>query len=67
MAGLNRTGMYSGKPYELIYGPVADDDVYESFMLYSVGTLTKEETLRRLKVKRRLISWFSAVSGRFPF
>jgi len=48
----HRTGTYSGKPYELIYGPVADDDVYETFMLYSTGTLTKEETLKRLKIKR---------------
>lgn len=49
---MNRTGTYSGKPYELIYGPVADDDVYETFMLYSNGTLTREETLKRLKIKR---------------
>jgi hypothetical protein len=48
----NRTGTYSGKSYELIYGPVADDDVYETFMLYSAGTLTREETLKRLKIKR---------------
>ena len=49
---MNRTGTYSGKPYELIYGPVADDDVYETFMLYATGTLTREETLKRLKIKR---------------
>ncbi len=49
---MHRTGTYSGKPYELIYGPVADDDVYETFMLYSTGTLTKEDTLKRLKIKR---------------
>ena len=48
----NRTGTYSGKSYELIYGPVADDDVYETFMLYASGTLTREETLKRLKIKR---------------
>ena len=48
----HRTGTYAGKPYELIYGPVADDDVYETFLLYAAGTLTKEETLKRLKIKR---------------
>ena len=47
----NRTGGYNGKPYELIYGPVADDDVYQTFALYSSGTYTKEETLNALKVK----------------
>ncbi len=48
----HRTGIYSGKPFELIYGPVADDDVYETFLLYATGTLTKEETLKRLKIKK---------------
>jgi hypothetical protein len=47
----NRTGSYKGRLYELIYGPVADDDVYQTFVLYSVGTYTKEETLKALKVK----------------
>lgn len=49
---MNRTGIYRGKRYEMVYGPIADDDVYETFMLYSTGALTKEETLNRLKVKK---------------
>ena len=46
----NRT--YQGENYELIYGPVANDDVYISFQLYAGGELSKEETLNRLKIKK---------------
>jgi hypothetical protein len=47
----NRMGTYRGNPYELIYGAVANDDVYETFNLFAAGTLDKEDTLKRLKVK----------------
>jgi hypothetical protein len=47
----NRTGMYQGEVFELISGPVANDDVYETFNLYASGVLNKEDTLKRLKVK----------------
>ena len=46
-----RNGSYTGATYELIYGAVADDDVYETFSLYVAGVLSKEETLKRLKIK----------------
>lgn len=48
----NRAGIYNGEKYDLIYGPVADDDVYTTFALYSAGVLTKEQTLEALKIKR---------------
>jgi len=48
----HRTGLYKGTPYELIYGAVANDDVYETFTLYATGALDKEDTLKRLKVKK---------------
>ena len=48
----NRAGKYQGKAYDFIYGPVADDDVYTTFALYAAGTLTKEQTLAALKVKK---------------
>ena len=48
----NRAGIYSGKQYDFIYGPVADDDVYTTFTLYTSGVLTKEQTIEALKVKK---------------
>jgi len=48
----NRAGLYNGEQYDLIYGPVANDDVYTTFTLYSAGALTKEQTLEALKIKR---------------
>ena len=48
----NRSGNYNGKIYDVIYGPVADDDVYTTFALYQSGALTKEQTLETLKIKK---------------
>ena len=47
----NRSGNYDGKIYDIIYGPVANDDVYTTFTLYQSGVLTKEQTLEALKIK----------------
>lgn len=44
--------MKYGWIYDLIFGPVANDDVYATFTLYSAGVLTKEQTLEALKVKK---------------
>ena len=49
---LNRSGSYIGKSYDIIYGPVANDDVYTTFTLYQAGILTKEQTLEALKIKK---------------
>lgn len=48
----NRAGKYTGQVYDYIYGPVADDDVYTTFTLYTAGVLTKEQTIETLKVKK---------------
>ena len=48
----NRAGSYNGPKYDIIYGPVANDDVYATFNLYSAGLLTKEQTIEALKVKK---------------
>lgn len=48
----NRAGNYTGKAYDFIFGPVANDDVYTTFTLYSTGVLTKEQTLEALKIKK---------------
>ena len=48
----NRAGTYNGESYDLIYGPVADDDVYTTFTLYTAGVLSKEQTIEALKIKK---------------
>jgi len=48
----NRAGKYTGKIYDFIYGPVANDDVYTTFTLYTAGVLSKEQTIEALKVKK---------------
>lgn len=48
----NRQGNYLGEQYDLIYGPVANDDVYRTFALYISGILTKEQTLETLKIRK---------------
>lgn len=48
----NRSGNYEGESFDFIFGPVADDDVYTTFTLYTAGALTKEQTLEALKIKK---------------
>jgi len=48
----HRNNTYSGDVYELIYGPVANDDIFLTFTLYAAGEFTKEETINRLKIKK---------------
>ena len=48
----NRSGNYSGEEHDFVFGPVANDDVYTTFTLYTAGVLTKEQTLEALKVKK---------------
>lgn len=38
--------------YDIIYGPVANDTIYRTFIAYEDGILTKKETIARLKVKK---------------
>lgn len=48
----NRAGKCSGEVYDFIFGPVANDDVYRTFTLYTSGVLTKEQTLEQLKIRK---------------
>lgn len=48
----NRSGNYKGQIFDFVYGPVANDDVYTTFTLYTAGVLTKEQTLENLKIKK---------------
>ena len=44
--------VYGRSNYDFIYGPVANDDVYTTFTLYTAGVLSKEQTVEALKVKK---------------
>lgn len=48
----NRSGNYKGEKFDFIFGPVANDDVYTTFTLYTASVLTKEQTLEALKIKK---------------
>jgi hypothetical protein len=48
----NRRGLYQGKQYDVIYGPVANDNIYKTLIAYENGTLSKAETIARLKVPK---------------
>jgi len=47
----NRRGIYTGKAYDLVIGPVANDDVFATLIVYEQGILNVEQTLEALKVK----------------
>lgn len=48
----NRGGNYKGERFDMVFGPVANDTIYRTFVAYEEGILTKEETIARLKVKK---------------
>ena len=48
----NRAGKYTGETYDFVYGPVANDDVYTTFALYTAGVLSREQTVEALKIKK---------------
>lgn len=48
----NRLNTYMGLKYDVIIGPVANDDVYKTLQLYLSNVLTKEQTLETLKIKK---------------
>ena len=48
----NRNGIYDGPDYDLIYGAVANDDVYRTLGLYMTGVLTRQQTLEALKIRK---------------
>jgi hypothetical protein len=48
----NRNGTYNGQTYDIIYGPVANDTIFKTFIAYQNGILSEKETLKRLKIRR---------------
>jgi len=47
-----RKGIVLNKKYDLIIGPVANDDVFGTIILYESGQLDKESAIKRFKVKK---------------
>jgi len=47
----NRMGLYCGPRYDLVWGPVANDDVYETLQLFVNGAISRSYAMERLKVK----------------
>lgn len=48
----NRNGVYAGDKFDLIFGSVADDSVYQTLTLYETGLLNKAQTIEALKIKK---------------
>lgn len=46
----NRRGRNIGEEYDIVIGPVADDNVYMTVKLFETDVLSREEAIRRLKV-----------------
>lgn len=48
----NRTGNYVGIRYDLIFGPVANDNVYSTVLLYMRGFMSRESIISELRVHK---------------
>jgi hypothetical protein len=47
-----RWGIYNGPLYDLVIGPVANDDVFATLIVYENGILSEEQALSALRVKQ---------------
>lgn len=47
----NRNGISFKEQYDIVIGPVANDDVYRTLQLYFSSLLSKEQALEMLKIK----------------
>jgi hypothetical protein len=45
-----RMAKYTGKQFDVVIGPVANDTLYRVFRMYEDGDISRSETLKRLKV-----------------
>jgi hypothetical protein len=48
----NRTEKYTGKKYDIVYGPVANDTIYRTLLAYETGLYTKKQTIEQLAVRK---------------
>ena len=47
----NRSGREIKESYDVVFGPVADDKVYEVVQFYENGVYDKDDAIKRLKVE----------------
>lgn len=47
-----RSGKSVASEYDLVFGPVADDNVYATVQLFELGVLDEAETVKRLKIEK---------------
>jgi hypothetical protein len=47
----NRRKLYAGKQYDLMIGPVANDDVFTTLQLFENGILSRTQAIDALKIK----------------
>ena len=47
----NRSGCEPAEPYDIVFGPVANDTVYTVVQFYENGIYDKDEAIKRLKVQ----------------
>jgi hypothetical protein len=63
----NRRGLNRGKQSDVIYGPVANDNIYKTRNAYENGTLSKAETIVRLKVPKQFDQMTFSTERAFSF
>jgi len=47
-----RSGRQINIEYDMVIGPVADDNVYTTVILFETGVFEKDETIKRLKIEQ---------------
>jgi hypothetical protein len=66
----NRKGTEPTLRHDVIIGPVANDDVFGTIVLYEAGQLDKESAIKRFRVKRlynQVVFCSEAALGRLTF
>jgi len=63
----NRTGKYVGVRYDLVFGPVANDKVYSTVLLYMRGFMSREATIAELRVHKLYDQLIFATPTAFGF
>jgi hypothetical protein len=63
----HRNGIEQKVRFDFVYGPVANDTIFKTFIAYQSGILSREETLDRLKVRKLYNQLVFASQKALPF